>query len=105
MVNTFIKSLGLSLCATLVTFSANAADIFDPTPVAQQQQVEQPFGAVDGLNFRLGLLGGAYDRNVLDTASNFMFVASMATPIPFVSENFGMQVDAAAGIYDNDFNS
>jgi len=76
----------------------------DPTPVAQQPAPDQPAVAVDALNFEISLLGGAYQRNVLGTASNFMFTGSVATPIPGF-ENFGVQLDGAVGVYDGDFTS
>ncbi|MGI9350816.1 MAG: hypothetical protein ACR2O3_04575 [Rhizobiaceae bacterium] len=84
---------------------ANAADLLDPTPVSQQID-ESPNAAtsVDALNFEFSILGGAYQRNVLDTASNAMFTASIATPIPYF-ERFGAQIDAAIGVYDDDFTS
>ena len=100
----FRSALAMGLLAAS-SFGAQAADLLDPTPVAQQTQSDFALGAVDGLNFKFSVLGGAYDRNVLDTASNFMFVGSIATPLSFISDNFGMQVDAAAGLYDSDFAS
>jgi len=103
--NTFIKTV--SLAAGLLAFvnTANSADLLlDPTPVAQQPAPDQPAVAVDALNFEISLLGGAYQRNVLGTASNFMFTGSVATPIPGF-ENFGVQLDGAVGVYDGDFTS
>jgi hypothetical protein len=89
-----LASLGL-----LASISgASAQSITDPTPVAEQV-------AVDGLNFKLSVLGGAFQRNVLGSASNAMFVASIATPIPFVNKKFAAQLDLAAGGYDGGFTS
>ncbi len=81
------------LCGNL----AAAADLTDPTPVAHQGP------AVDGINFKASVLGGAFQRNELGTADNYMFVGSVAAPL--FSNNFGIQVDAGAGIYDKDFTS
>lgn len=101
----FLKATCLATTSLIVVSNTNAADlILDPTPVAQQPAPSQPAAAVDALNFELSVLGGAYQRNVLGSASNAMFTASVATPIPgFV--NFGAQLDAAVGIYDGDFTS
>lgn len=76
---------------------ANASDILDPTPVAEQ------LPAVDGYNFKLSVLGGAFQRNVLGNADNVMFVGSVTAPL--FSNNFGIQVDAGAGSYDGGFTS
>ena len=84
---------------------ANAADLLDPTPVSQQyEENPSPATSVDALNFEFSILAGAFQRNVLDTASNAMFTASVATPIPYF-ERFGAQLDTAIGIYDDDFTS
>jgi len=99
------RMLGFAAVALCVLYGpAMAADFLDPTPVAEQ---DAPLGnaAVDGVNVELGLLGGAFDRNVLDTASNYMVTATIATPLPFFSQNFGIQADLSAGIYDDDFTS
>ncbi len=86
-------------------FVANAADLLDPTPVAEQIDPNpSPATSVDALNFEFSVLGGSFDRNVLGSASNIMFTTSLATPIPYF-ERFGAQIDAAAGVYDGDFNS
>jgi len=77
---------------------ALAADILDPTPISKQSS--EP--AVDGINFKLSVLGGTISRNVLGDASNAMFVASVATPIPLL-RSFGAQLDVAVGQYDGDF--
>lgn len=83
--------------------SAFAAGVLDPTPVAQQvQDNPSPATSVDALNFELSVLGGSFDRNVIGSASTALFTASVASPIPFF-ENFGVQVDTALGIYDDDF--
>jgi len=103
--NTFIKTVSLAAGLLAVVNTANSADLLlDPTPVAQQPAPDQPAVAVDALNFEISLLGGAYQRNVLGTASNFMFTGSVATPIPGF-ENFGVQLDGAVGVYDGDFTS
>ncbi|MDJ0614958.1 MAG: hypothetical protein QNJ29_14920 [Rhizobiaceae bacterium] len=98
-----MKKIIVSVLASVGLFagvqSSLSADLLNPTPVAQQQP------AVDGINFELSILGGSIQRNVLGSASNAMFTASVATPIPYFSENFGAQVDLGAGIYDGDFTS
>ncbi len=102
--NLFKAALVAVSSLSFVSF-ANAADlILDPTPVAEQPAPSQPAVAVDALNFELSILGGAYQRNVLGTASNAMFTASVATPLP-IFHNFGAQLDAAVGVYDGDFTS
>ena len=78
---------------------ANAADLFDPTPISEQAP------AVDGYNFKFAVVGGAFQRNVLGTASNAMFVGSVAAPLSFIDDSFGVQVDAAIGQYDSSFSS
>ncbi len=87
---------------------ATAADLLDPTPVAHQEEEVQEFNAtmpaVDGVNFKFDLAGGAYQRNVLGTASNAMFVGSISTPIPYM-ESFGAQLDLGIGSYDGGFTS
>lgn len=96
------KFLKIAACVTgLLAFSgaASAQSILDPTPVAQQSQ-----GSVDALNFEFSGLGGSYQRNVIGSASNAMFLATLASPIPFF-ENFGVQIDGAIGSYDQDFTS
>ena len=99
----FLSSI--ACLVVLLSFAAGlrAADLLDPTPVSQQVPKTSPV-AVDSINFELSILGGAYQRNVLGTASNAMFVASIATPIPYF-QNFGFQVDLAAGAYDENFTS
>ena len=88
----------------------NAADFLDPTPIAQQETEEKDFTpvgrdpAVDGINFKLSLQSGVYQRNVLGDASNHTFHGSITTPIPYM-HSFGAQLDLSAGIYDNDFTS
>ncbi len=101
----FYKAASFAVGLLCVAGSANAADfLLDPTPVAKQPAPSQPAAAVDAVNFELSVLGGAYQRNVLGTASNAMFVASVATPFPGFA-NFGAQLDGAVGIYDGDFTS
>lgn len=98
-----MNHLFVSLMASVGLFTsvgaASAADILNPTPISQQQ------AAVDSMNFEFSLLGGSLQRNVLGSASNGMFTASVATPIPYLSESFGAQIDLGAGIYDGDFTS
>lgn len=100
------KAIGFSLfMASFAVQPAMAADLLlDPTPVAQQPAPSQPAASVDAVNFQFSVLGGALQRNVLGTASNAMFTASVATPLPFF-ENLGAQIDGAVGIYDGDFTS
>jgi len=107
-----LKAFLKATCFAAATFAsaasasgAIAADLLiDPTPVARQPAPSQPAAAVDAVNFELSVLGGGYQRNVLGTASNAMFSASVATPIPGFS-NFGAQLDGAIGVYDGDFTS
>jgi hypothetical protein len=101
----FFKTASLAVGFLAIASAANSADLLlDPTPVAQQPAPVQPATAVDAVNFEVSLLGGAYQRNVLGTASNFMFTGSVATPIPGFA-NFGAQLDGAIGVYDGDFTS
>ncbi|MBO6816169.1 MAG: hypothetical protein JJ891_15045 [Rhizobiaceae bacterium] len=93
------------LATVMVPAVATAADLLDPAPIAEQSAPVTSSAAVDGVNWELSVLGGAYQRNVLGTASNGMFIASLSSPIPFFSDSFGMQIDAGAGIYDGDFTS
>lgn len=103
--NTFLKTASLAAGVLAIANSANAADLLlDPTPVAQQPAPSQPAAAVDAVNFEISILGGAYQRNVLGTATNAMFTGSVATPFPGFA-NFGAQLDGAIGIYDGDFTS
>lgn len=103
--NKFYKTAFVALASLACGTAAHSADlILDPTPVAQQPAPSQPAVAVDALNFELSVLGGAYQRNVLGSASNAMFTASVATPFPGFT-NFGAQLDGAVGIYDGDFTS
>lgn len=103
--NTFLKTASLAVGFLAVVNTAHSADLLlDPTPVAQQPAPDQPAAAVDAVNFEVSILGGAYQRNVLGTASNAMFTGSVATPIPGFA-NFGAQLDGAVGIYDGDFTS
>ena len=89
-----------------VTKTSIAADLLDPTPVSQQAEFVDngPARAVDAFNVELSLLGGGFQRNVLGTASNAMFNASLATPMPFFN-NFGAQLDLAIGSYDGSYTS
>lgn len=103
--NNFFKATFVAVSSLSFLSIANAADlILDPTPVAQQPAPSQPAVAVDAVNFEFSILGGGYQRNVLGSASNAMFTASVATPLP-IFHNFGAQIDAAAGVYDGDFTS
>lgn len=103
--NKFFKAASLVVGFSSGMSAAHAADLLlDPTPVAQQPAPSQPAVAVDALNFEFSVLGGAYQRNVLGTASNAMFTGSVATPIPGFA-NFGAQLDGAVGIYDGNFTS
>ena len=103
--NKFLKTASIAVSSLFCVSFANAADlILDPTPVAQQPAPSQPAVAVDNINFEFSILGGAYQRNVLGTASNAMFSASVATPLP-IFHNFGAQLDGAVGVYDGDFTS
>ena len=98
---TLLSTIGLAFSLACVPFVANAGDILDPTPVAQQSGGP----AVDGVNYKLSIVGGGFDRNVLDTAGNMMFVGSVATPIPYLPPQYGAQLDLGVGIYDGDFTS
>lgn len=101
----FFKTASLAVGCLAIANVAHSADLLlDPTPVAQQPAPDQPAVAVDSVNFEISILGGAYQRNVLGTASNAMFTGSLATPIPGFS-NLGVQLDGAVGVYDGDFTS
>lgn len=99
------KFLTTLLTSSLLAGSAVAADlpqaggvdILDPTPVSQQQ------AAVDGVNFKFSVLGGAFQRNDIGTAGNYMFVGSVSAPL--FSNSFGIQIDGGIGLYDDDFTS
>ncbi len=100
--STFVKHLIVVIASSvMLTFavSANAADLLDPTPISERSP------AVDGYNFKFGVLGGAVDRNVLGTASSVMFVGSVSAPLSFIDDSFGIQIDAAIGKYDSEFTS
>lgn len=96
----FLQVLGIAAGLALASVSAHAADLLDPTPVAQQG----PEPAVDGINYKLSILGGSLQRNVLGNASNAMFVGSVAMPIPNMP-SYGAQLDLGAGVYDGSFTS
>lgn len=98
LISTLAAAAGL-LGAASVAQGADLVDspLLDPTPVAEQ------LPAVDGINFKLSVLGGSYQRNVIGDADNFMFVGSVAAPL--FSNNFGIQVDAGLGAYDGSFTS
>ncbi len=106
----FIATLVAITGLAFANLQANAADFLDPTPIAQQETQEQdsaPAGkepAVDGINFKLSLLSGVFQRNVLGDATNHMFVGSVSAPIPYL-ESFGVQLDVGTGIYDDSFTS
>ncbi len=100
MLKKLIATIAMLAGATFAAPAVYAADIYDPTPLAQQES--EP--AVDGINFKLSLLSGVYQRNVLGNASNNMFVGSVATPIPYL-HSFGAQLDIAGGSYDGSFTS
>lgn len=79
-------------------FAADAIDqteinMVDPTPVAEQRP------AVDGVNFKVSAVTG-----VIGGYANHMFIASMAAPIPYLS-NFGIQLDLGIGDYRSGFTS
>lgn len=99
-----LVKIGLSALLAVCPFAgANAENVLDPTPMAMQEAgFEQSGPAVDALNFEFSVLGGAFQRNVLGTASTAMFTASIATPLGEYS-NFGAQLDLAGGIYAEDY--
>ena len=89
----------------LFGIQANANSLLDPTPVSQQAQTGVlPATSVDALNYEFSVSGGAFQRNVLGSASNAMFVGSLATPMPYF-QRFGAQVDLGIGVYDGNFTS
>ncbi|MGB7286890.1 MAG: hypothetical protein WBC71_08160 [Salaquimonas sp.] len=100
MANNSLK-FGLALAiAALGGSAAFAADIsqpsinmVDPTPVSQQQP------AVDGVNFKFSAVTG-----VIGGYANHMFIASMATPMPFFP-SFGIQLDLGIGDYRSGYTS
>jgi hypothetical protein len=87
---------GAGLFASL-SGPATAADAvsgpsaLDPQPISEQRP------AVDGLNFNIGAVAGVFTDN-----SNAMFLATVATPIPYFSQ-FGAQTDLAIGSYAHDY--
>jgi hypothetical protein len=83
---------GTALAADLV-YKEPGISLTDPTPVAAQRP------AVDGINFKLGVITGAIGGN-----TNHMFIGSVTTPMPFFN-SFGAQLDLGAGIYREDFTS
>lgn len=102
LMRTLIKRLGSAIAATaLMAVPSLAADIanpdginmIDPTPVAEQKP------AVDGVNFKLSVVSGAIGGN-----ANHMFIASVATPMPFIS-SFGAQLDLGIGSYRESYTS
>ncbi|MCB1387151.1 MAG: hypothetical protein KDJ80_14540 [Nitratireductor sp.] len=98
----FLKN-AVTLCAMLCgmaaspVFAADATDggmnMTDPTPFAQQKP------AVDGLNFKASAVTG-----VIGGYANHMFIASVATPMPFIN-TFGAQLDLGIGNYREDYTS
>lgn len=97
--STLNKGLACFGVAAALCFSAPAqaadidygAPILDPTPVAQQMP------AVDGINFKVSALTG-----VIGGYANHMFIASVATPVPYFSQ-FGAQLDLGIGNYRSDY--
>lgn len=69
----------------------NSINMVDPTPVAFQQP------AVDGLNFKAGVISGVIGGN-----HNHMFVGSVALPMPLMP-SFGIQLDLGIGKYRKEF--
>ena len=57
---------------------ANAGDILDPTPVAQQSGGP----AVDGVNYKLSIVGGGFDRKPRTDFSNSPKQAAVLTRGP-----------------------
>jgi hypothetical protein len=93
---------GLAALLSVGALTAHSADLVyedpgirltDPTPVSAQKP------AVDGINFKFSALTGSFGGN-----ANHMFVASVTTPVPFLS-SFGAQLDLGAGVWDEDFTS
>lgn len=89
-------ALALSFSSTTV-FAAdipqNSLNLVDPAPLATQKP------AVDGVNFKLSAVTG-----VIGGYSNHMFIASVATPMPFFP-SFGIQLDLGVGEYRHDYTS
>ncbi|MCB1422804.1 MAG: hypothetical protein KDJ69_10125 [Nitratireductor sp.] len=99
---TWIKRWGSAMAvAAALASPVSAADLagsdginmIDPTPVAEQKP------AVDGINFKFSAVSGAIGGN-----SNHMFIASVATPMPF-APSFGAQLDLGIGLYRESYTS
>ena len=86
-------SFGTSVLAADIIYEEPKIDMIDPTPVALQRP------AVDGINFKLSAVSG-----VIGGYKNHMFIASVATPVPFFS-SLGIQLDLGIGQYRQDYTS
>ncbi len=91
----FYLAFAAFLSVGALSGTAFAADpslnMIDPTPVSEQKP------AVDGINFKFSAVSG-----VLGGYSNHMFIASVATPMPFFP-SFGAQLDLGIGQYRSDY--
>lgn len=83
--------VGLATALAMPGTAAQSAEILDPTPIAEQMP------AVDGVNFKVSAVTG-----VIGGYANHMFIASVATPIPYFSQ-FGAQLDLGIGNYRSDY--
>lgn len=97
-----LAAFSLPIVAALTGAPALAADVvlqdpemrmMDPPPVPGIQP------AVDGVNFKFSAVTGS-----LGGHHNHMFIASLATPVPF-APSFGAQVDLGIGKYRDDYTS
>lgn len=96
---TAFGALSLGLLASNVVFAADLVqpepklNMIDPVPFSEQKP------AVDGINFKASVVSG-----VIGGFHNHMFIASIATPVPFTN-SFGAQLDLGIGSYRKDYTS
>ena len=83
----------LALAAPVASAADMNVDVLDTTPISHQS------GAVDGINFKTSVVSG-----VIGGYANHMFIASVATPMPFFN-SFGAQLDMGIGSYRSDYMS
>lgn len=88
---------GLGLALMVGASSAHAADVDFEDLNLNQTAEQRP--AVDGINAKVSAVTG-----VIGGYANHMFIASVATGIPYFSQ-FGAQVDLGIGNYRQDYNS
>ena len=85
----------LSLLTVFTAASLSVVDVAHTENHVDNNRFENSAsGAVDGINASVSLSGGT-----LDGVANGMLVASVATPLPYLS-SLGFQLDLAIGQYD-----